>query len=82
MIQPTIQVATARPVEKSKACLTAITPAIRAHMDALKEIKPPMKGMNEKIRKAPGEFENPIARSSSPHVADVSGPLNTLVPKM
>ena len=64
----------ARPVEKSSACLTAITPAISAHIDATMDISPPINGINEKKRSAPGAFENPIVRSSSPHVAEVSGP--------
>ena len=77
-----MQVAMARPVEKSKACLTAMTPAIRAHTEALKDMIPPRNGMKEKNRNMLGEFEKPIVRSNSPHVADVSGPLNTVVPRI
>ena len=79
MIQPTIHVAIARPVEKSKACLTAITPAIRDHIEAPNAMRPPKKGIKESILNTPGELEKPIVRSNSPHVADVSGPLNNLV---
>ena len=77
-----MQVAIALPVEKSRACRTAITPAIRDHTDAANDINPPRKGMNEKNRNIPGEFEKPIVRSNSPHVAEVSAALKTFVPIM
>ena len=38
----------ARQVEKSGACLTAMTPAIKVQTDATKTIMKPMNGMNEK----------------------------------
>ncbi|MBA7569362.1 hypothetical protein ES708_11101 [subsurface metagenome] len=70
----------ARPVVKSRACLTATTPAMRTHIDAPNHIMPPTTGINTKIPNTPGEIEKPIVRSNSPIVADVSGPLNTFVP--
>ena len=45
---PIIQVPMARQVEKSRACLTAMTPAIKVQTDATKTIMKPMNGMNEK----------------------------------
>ena len=61
-----MQVPMARPVEKSRACLTAITPAIKIHMETANEITPPKNGMNENTLNTPGEFENPIVLNSSP----------------
>lgn len=80
MIHPTTHVASARPVEKSRACLTAITPAMSAHTETAKAIRVPRNGMKEKKLSTLGELEKPMVLKSSPYVADVSGPLNTLVP--
>jgi hypothetical protein len=55
-----MQVGIARPVVKSSACLTAITLAIKDHIDAAKAMIPPTKGTNEKKQRTPGEFEKPM----------------------
>jgi len=64
-IQPTIHVKTAWPVEKSNACLTAITMAANPQTHTMKEMSPPKIGIKLRIRRTPGEFENPSVLSSS-----------------
>jgi hypothetical protein len=80
IMKPTMQVAIALPVEKSSACLTAMTIAIRLHIPAMTTITPPKNGIKLRILKVPGELEKPIQRKSSPYVASVLGSLNSLVP--
>ena len=48
----------ARHVEKSSACLTAITPAIRTQIDAINATKLPKNGIKEKNLRMPGEVAN------------------------
>jgi hypothetical protein len=74
------QTAIARPVEKFRECLMAITPAVRAHKDAASSMIPPITGMNTKIPSTPGELEKPIVRGNVPIEIDVSGPLYNFVP--
>ena len=76
------QITKARIVVMSRACLTAITPAIKLHIRATKEISPPRKGMKEKNLIIPGEYEKPMVRSNSPYVACVSDPFNIVVPRI
>jgi hypothetical protein len=54
----------ARQVEKSRACLTAITPATNAYTRATKEINPPRNGIKEKKLSNLGVFEKPMVRIS------------------
>ncbi len=56
----------ALPVEKSRACLTAITIAINAHIETANVMNPPSKGMKPSMLNTAGESEKPIQRNSSP----------------
>ena len=70
IMKPTIQVAIALPVEKSSACLTAMTMAIRLHIPAIKVITMPKIGIKLRILRVPGEFENPIHKLKSGLILD------------
>ncbi len=67
--QPTMHVSIALPVEKSRACLTAITIASSPQIDVINEIIPPINGIKLNIFNTPGELEKPKQRSSSPKLA-------------
>ena len=65
-IQPTTHVKTALPVEKSKACFTAITMATKPQTHTTKDSNPPTIGTKLNIRRIPGELEKPnVLRSSA-----------------
>jgi hypothetical protein len=76
-IQPTIQVKTAFPLEKSRACLTATTMDTNCQIDTAKETNPPKMGIKLRIISTPGELEKPIVLRSSPNEAV---PPKTFVP--
>jgi hypothetical protein len=76
-IQPIIHVKTAFPVEKSKACLTAMIIATNPQTQTAKDMIPHNIGIKLNINKTPGESENPIVLRSSPEDAV---PPNTYVP--
>src|SRR5437763_1023691 len=52
--QPTITVTTARPVSKSRAWRTAITPATSIQIHTTKATIPPRQGINPRIWSTPG----------------------------
>ena len=69
-MKPTTQVATALPVVKSSACLTAITIAMRLHIITTKARIPPRAGMKLRIARALGESEAIVGLEKREHGPD------------